>query len=183
MKTNIIAVIDRSGSMASISQEAVTGFDEFIEQQRRLPGEATLTTYLFDSIVRCIDSAVPLDSVKPLAGRYSVGGMTALNDAIGEALGFVPSPGSATIVVILTDGQENSSRKWSVGQVAQAIRARQDAGWNFVFLAANQDAFATARNYSIDERYVANFEYSGGGVAQAMSTISATTTAIRGTTY
>ena len=186
MKTHIVAVIDCSGSMASIANEASSGFNEFVKQQRELPGTADLTLIEFDNNVQKLYERLPLISVPTYHLRPR--GMTALMDAIGDAIHTAQSRTSLetydqVVVTIVTDGAENSSKRFSKVQINQMITDRQAAGWSFVFLAANQDAFATAKQYGIREEYVANFAANRAGTQAAYATMSAAVSQVRGTTY
>lgn len=186
MKTHIVAVIDCSGSMSSIAHEASSGFNEFVRQQRELPGEADLTLIEFDSTVQVQYRMRPLAQVPGYSLRPR--GMTALLDAIGEAINIAQSRDSLerydqVVVCILTDGQENSSRRFSQHTINKLITERQAAGWSFVFLAANQDAFATARQYGISEQYVANFRADAAGTQAAYASMTASVAQVRGVTY
>lgn len=182
MHTHIIAVIDASSSMSCIAREASDGFNTFVREQAALPGEATLSLLEFSDHVRPIHSGIPIDRFPGYHLRPS--GMTALLDGIGAGIQIGDNThADQTVVAILTDGGENRSRKFGHRQIVEMISTRQARGWSFVFLAANQDAFATARQYGIDDRYVANFAYSGDGATQAMRSLSTMTAQIRGTTF
>lgn len=186
MKTHIIAVIDCSGSMGTIAHEASSGFNEFVRQQIALPGEAALTLVEFDNTVQVQYRMRPLNQVP----RYELRprGMTALLDAIGEAINIGQSRDSLeqydqVVVCILTDGAENASKRFNKSQIGALITERQVAGWSFVFLAANQDAFATARSYGISEQYVANFAANAAGTQAAYASMTASVAQVRGVTY
>lgn len=186
MKTHIIAVIDCSGSMGSIASEASSGFNEFVKQQLGLPGEAALTLIEFDTSVQVQYRMLPLNRVPTYHLRPR--GMTALLDAIGEAINIGQSRDSLeafdqVVVCILTDGAENASKRFNKGQINALITERQVAGWSFVFLAANQDAFATARSYGISEQYTANFSADRVGTQAAYASMTASVAQVRGVTY
>lgn len=166
----IVAIIDRSGSMDSIRSDAIGGFNAFITEQQKLPGEANLTLLVFNEVSTLVYESKPIAEVEPLTQEsYVPNGMTALNDAISRGISLleVRAPERA-IVVILTDGAENASRETSVAQVKAKITACEARGWGVVFLAANQDAFATAASYGTAN--AANFTASGVGVRSAMNT-------------
>ena len=186
-QSEIVCIVDRSGSMESIRNDAIGGFNAFLKDQQELPGEANLTLVLFDDRYQLLHDATPIGSVKPLNREtYVPRGRTALYDAIGRTIVKVSErlakkseserPGKV-IVSILTDGEENSSRKYSGDRVASMIKERQDnEGWEFFYLAANQDAFAAATELSIPKDNTVSFKATGEGVSevyQEMSTLVA----------
>jgi len=188
MKVEIVCVIDRSGSMSSIRSDAIGGFNTFLKEQKSVPGEATLTLALFDHEYITLHNAVNLRDVPELTTEtYVPRGNTALYDAIGRTIDVVGSrlDKSATkpdkvIVVILTDGEENSSIEYPRARVAEMIRHQQDKySWEFVFLAANQDAFQSGAGLNIKSSNTANFAANAKGTADAYSYISATTASMR----
>jgi len=150
--TEIICVIDRSGSMETIKKEAIGGFNAFLEEQKKLPGDANLSVVLFDHEYSPQFSG-PLADAKPFdASTYQPRGTTALLDAVGRtiddtgkrlaALAEQDRP-NKVIMLILTDGQENASKDYQKARVKELIeQQRSKYNWEFVFLAANQDAFA-----------------------------------------
>jgi hypothetical protein len=153
--TDISIVLDRSGSMASVWEDTIGGFNSFIEAQRKLPGACSVSAIQFDNKYDTLYTARPV-SEAPLLNKetYIPRGMTALLDAIGRTitntgarLSALPEDQrpSKVIFVILTDGAENSSREFSREQVFLMIKLQREAyQWEFVFLGANQDAIATA---------------------------------------
>ncbi|MFZ1730145.1 MAG: hypothetical protein WAV84_08480 [Bacteroidota bacterium] len=181
IRSHIVCIIDRSGSMQPISGDAIGGYNSFLEKQSQLPGEAVVTLVLFDHEYSRVCWAHPLDKAPLLdAGSYIPRGSTALLDAIGRTIddvreiGTVP-PGFRTqteadkvIVVILTDGMENASRNYSQADIAQRIdKMRQEYGWEFVYLGANQDAISVARSMNISTETSASFEHSREGMRAA----------------
>lgn len=149
--TDITIVMDRSGSMSSIRDDAEGGLNSFIEEQKQQPGDATFTLVQFDTEYEFVHKAVPISSVPRCDLRPR--GNTALLDAVGRAITETGERLSATkeedrpglvVFVILTDGMENSSREFSRDKIKEMIEHQQtNYNWKFVFLAANQDAFAT----------------------------------------
>lgn len=171
----IVAIIDRSGSMAEIQSDAIGGFNAFLEKQKQLPGEATLTLTLFDHEYLTPVAAAPLQTVEPLTDQTFVPrGTTALYDAIGRTLTdlLARSPQRA-IVVILTDGIENASREFGRDQVKDLITRAQDKGYQVLYLAANQDAFRAGAQIGVVRSATMNFDYTGAGVRAAMNTATA----------
>jgi hypothetical protein len=185
--TEIAFVLDRSGSMESIRSDAMGGFNAFLSSQRMHPGAARLSVILFDHEYQLLHEAVDLARVPILDEHtYIPRGTTALLDAIGRTvddlgvrLARMPElerPGKV-IVAILTDGLENASSDYSPSKVAEMIEHQKSRyGWEFIFLAANQDAIATAQALSIDAQDAISFTATGTGVREAYSTLD---TAIR----
>jgi uncharacterized protein YegL len=163
--TDITLVVDRSGSMAQVREDAEGGVNSFIEQQAKEPGEALLTLVQFDTEYEFLYKGVPISQVP----KYELvpRGMTALLDAVGRAINETGErlakmneqdrPG-LVIFVVMTDGQENSSKEFSKTDIKAMIQRQQDTyHWHFTFLGANQDAFAEAGGMGIAAAGVANF--------------------------
>jgi len=179
MKTEIICIIDRSGSMSSIRNDSIGGFNAFLEQQQACPGEARLSLVLFDHEQQVIHSAKDIIDVPQLdATTYVPRGNTALLDAIGSTLSVhkarIKAEGWAdkVIVTILTDGEENSSREYTRAAVDADIKDCEKEGWSFVFLAANQDAFSTARAFGMTQAVAVNFAATAEGTTRAYQRMS-----------
>ena len=172
--TDITMVVDRSGSMASIRTDAEGGINTFIDQQKKEPGHALLTLVQFDTEYEFVHSGVPIERVPPFS--LVPRGATALLDAVGRAINQTGSRLAAMeeaqrpgliIVVIVTDGQENSSREFDREQIRRMIEHQQTAyKWQFTFLAANQDAFAVGGSMGITASGTANFSPDKIGTAQ-----------------
>ena len=187
--TEIIFVIDASGSMSHLVGDTIGGFNGFIESQKALDGKATLTTVLFDSSWRVLHDGVDLQEVKPMtATDYMTGGMTAMLDAIGETINRVQDRhdelGSekpdSVLFVITTDGEENSSRNFKKSQIEKMIKHQtRGHGWNFMFLGANMDAVKEAESIGISKDWSANYAYSSKGIGDTWTTMSCTTSAVR----
>lgn len=182
--TEIACILDRSGSMESIRDDAIGGFNTFIDNQKKLPGEARLTLVLFDNEYLIVEDGTPLGQIKPLDhSTFVPRGPTALYDAVGRTINDLGArlakmpdadrPGKV-IVVILTDGQENSSHEFSQKNIFDMIQKQQTTySWEFLFLAANQDALAAAESIAIKQDNAINFEASPKGVQFAMHCMSA----------
>jgi hypothetical protein len=166
--------------MQSIANDAIGGFNAFVNSQRREEGHACLSLVLFDDQYEVPLRCVPLASVPALTDRTFIPrGSTALLDAVGRTLDDTASRISAlpagsrpenVIIAILTDGEENASRMFSRSQIRQKItHFRELLGWEFVFLAANQDAFAAAEVIGIAPEDAANFAAHGAGTASAFA--------------
>lgn len=179
---DIVAILDRSGSMFTIHDDSIGGFNSFLKAQQEQDGEARLSVVLFDNKYELLYDDVDIQKAKPLTKEtYSLRGSTALNDAVGKTLNnmFSRNPEKA-IVCILTDGAENASQEFKTEQVKQLIEKAQGRGWQVVFLAANQDAFATGASYGVLRGTTHNFAANSKGVEQAYMTFTASTTSYRG---
>lgn len=188
--TEIAFVLDRSGSMQSVAQAAITGFNEFLKDQQNAPGQARLTLVLFDDEILTPADHLPIAEVVPLnSDTYEPRNTTALLDAIGETIERVgkrleQTPESErpakVIVAILTDGQENASQKFQWKDIAALIRHQTETyKWDFIFLGANQDAIATAANLNIGAANASGFTSDAVGIRSTGSAISRKTTAMR----
>ena len=153
----ITFVLDESGSMARIAQAARDGFNGYLEEQVAHGGPTWWTLTTFANQPRTRFAVIPGAEVRPLGDDYSPHGMTALYDAVGRSVtktqAYLETLGddrpSDVIVVILTDGMENVSRRWTARQVFDLITETEESGWQFVFLGANQDSWAVAHNMGI----------------------------------
>lgn len=158
--TEIIIVMDKSGSMGCCAADAIGGFNQFLEEQKAEPGEANLTLVLFDTTYNIPINGKPIKDVEPLTPEtYRPGGNTALNDAVaraivetGKRLSDMPEEErpNKVICVIVTDGQENSSREHTRAQIQEMVKHQEEKyDWAFIYLGANVDAFAEARHLGI----------------------------------
>lgn len=158
--TEIVFILDRSGSMAGLESDTVGGFNSMIGRQKKEEGEAIVSTVVFDDVSEVIHDRVPLEKIQPLTERdYFVRGCTALLDAIGGAIHHIANVHKYareedvpehTLFVITTDGMENASRCYDIEMVRRMIeKEKEKYGWEFLFLGANIDAIATARQFGI----------------------------------
>ena len=166
--TEIVFILDRSGSMAGLEADTIGGFNAMIEKQRKEPGEAIVSTVLFDNECEVIHDRVPLDRVPALTEReYFVRGCTALLDAVGGAIRHIGNVHKydreedrpeKTLFVITTDGMENASHFYTYDQVKAMIQRQQEKyGWEFLFLGANIDAAREAARFGIRADRAANY--------------------------
>ena len=173
--TEIVFILDRSGSMNGLEKDTIGGFNSTIEKQKKEDGEAFVSTILFDDESEVLHDRVPLASVAPLTEKeYYARGCTALLDAIGGAIHHIGNVHKyareedrpeKTIFVITTDGIENASRKYTSERVKQMIeRQKEKYGWEFIFLGANIDAIETAKRFGISEERAANFVNDRDGI-------------------
>lgn len=181
--TDITIVLDRSGSMSSIAADTIGGFNRFLEDQKKAPGTATLTLRQFDTIHDVVIDAKAIHQAKPLTvDTFVPRGMTALLDAIamavdatGARLERLPESNrpAKVICVIITDGLENSSHRFTREQVFEKIKHQQDNyQWQFVFLGANQDAIATATHMGIRAANAMTYADNSAGVNAAFASTS-----------
>lgn len=188
--TEIAFVLDKSGSMSLLCEAAISGFNHFIHAQRELPIPARLTLALFDHRYQVVHETVPLEKIPQLTNRtYHPNGNTALLDAIGRTItdtdNFINKlpeeerPGKV-IIAIFTDGYENSSRHYNFQQVSDLIQTfREQKEWEFLFLAANQDAFVTASKLSINPHDSGNVTFTSTGWAASNLALNRKVRAIR----
>lgn len=181
--TELICILDRSGSMESIRDDAIGGFNAFLNGQKKLPGNARMTLVLFDDEYDIILDGVPLREVTKLTSATFVPrGMTALLDAVGRTLDSVCIRIAQTpkdtqpvkiICCILTDGMENSSKEYTRQQVFDKITKLAECGWEFVFLAANQDAIQAGESIGIRGDNSIAFDATPTGIQNAYSRLNA----------
>ncbi len=186
--TELVFILDRSGSMSGLEKDTIGGYNNMLERQKREAGECTLTTVLFDNNVMLLHDRVDIRAVSPITDReYYVGGSTALLDAvcmtihkIGDAQKHTADAYRAERVmfVIITDGAENASRHYGANQVKEMIqRQKEKYGWEFIFLGANIDAVEAAGRLGIDADRAADYVPDGAGTElnfRAMSDTVAT---------
>ncbi len=190
-RAEIVCVLDRSGSMSSVLDDSIGGFNTFLAEQQKLPGSATMTLVLFDNEYQEAVSSVDIGSVAPLTREtYVPRGGTALYDAIGRAIGNVTEKIAKTpeadrptkvIVAILTDGQENSSQEFDQKRVFDLVSAkREEDQWEFVYLGANQDAMRSGASIGVLRANSFNYMSTGAGTASAYSAVSSLVGSSRG---
>lgn len=188
--TEIVFILDRSGSMSPLKEAAVAGFNEFLNEQRTMEGQARITLVLFDNEYLVSMECVPLEQARELdSSTYIPRGSTALLDAIGTTidrlggrLASLPDNERPpkVIVAIFTDGQENSSTKFSWKDVSDRILERTNIHqWDFLFLGANQDSIATAANLHIPAAHAATWTSDSIGSKAAQKAMSLKLAALR----
>jgi ADP-ribosylglycohydrolase len=178
-------LLDRSGSMASIAEYVVAGFDGFFASQRAEAGDATVTVVQFDDMDRhdVIVDAKPIAKVASIGDRFEPRGMTPLYDAIALLLDRAERHGgddADQLVVILTDGHENASREWTHQRLFRRIAKLRDRGWTFVFLGANQDSYAVGDQMAMPAGNVSNFRPDAAGVSATYAGLDRTVREWRG---
>lgn len=177
-------LIDRSGSMAGLEDDVVGGFNNFVAEQRNHPGDCSLTLVMFDSQnpSQVLLDDLPIDRVPRLATeQYRPRGATPLLDALGDLIEAADercgrpvhgSGGEDQVVVIFTDGQENCSRRWGRRKLFDLIDARQESGWSFVFLGANQDSYSEAGSLGIGDGSIQDYRGDHAGVRTAFDSVN-----------
>lgn len=190
--TELIFILDRSGSMYGLEHETIAGYNSMLERQKNEPGEAKVTTVLFDNIYEIIHDAVDIKSVEPMTTKeYFARGSTALMDAIGNTINNVgrrladtpehERPGQV-VVVITTDGYENTSREFNRNQIKQMIEHQADVyNWKFMFLGANIDAAAEAQSLGIDSDWTAQYEATEIGTKSVYTCVDTMVSSLRST--
>lgn len=183
--TELVFILDRSGSMAGLESDTIGGFNSLIEKQRKQDGECYVSTILFDHVSEVLHDRVKLSEVDKLTENdYMVRGATALIDAIGGAIHHIGNvhkyarPEDVpeyTMFVIMTDGMENASRRYSSDKVKRMIEHEKEKyGWEFLFIGANIDSVETARHFGIGADRSVNYHADSQGTAIVFETVSET---------
>ena len=188
--TEIVFILDRSGSMAGLEDDTIGGFNAMVEKQKKEQGEALLSAVLFSDGNQVIYDRVDIQKVEPMTEQqYRVGGCTALLDAIGGAVHHIANvhkyareedrPGK-TIFVITTDGMENASRVYTYEEVQRMVKHEQEKyGWEFLFLGANMDAISAARSFGIRSDRAVRYSAYGDGTQLNYQVVSETVSRVR----
>lgn len=172
--TELVFILDKSGSMSGLEKDTIGGFNAMLDQQRKVDGECVITTVLFDNRYELLHDRIDIRAVQPITGKeYFVGGSTALLDAIGKTIHKIDAVQKNTtedyraekvMFVIITDGEENASRCYSSMQIRQMIQHQKERyGWEFIFLGANIDAVETAGRFGIDADRAVDYVPDGEG--------------------
>lgn len=191
MTTEIIFLLDRSGSMQGLEKDTIGGFNGMLTKQKHIGEEAYVTTALFDDAFEMLHKHVKIQDVPALTDQdYTVRGATALLDAIGRTIAQVnetqnglPLKDKARkiIFIITTDGEENSSHQFSLQQIQKLISKQKELGWDFIFLGANIDAIQTAQSLGLQESDAVDFIADSTGTHVTYEAMSAAITSIRET--
>ena len=188
--TELVFILDRSGSMAGLEDDTIGGFNAMIEKQKGEPGEVYVSTVLFDNECDVIYDRLDIRKIAPMTRKeYFVRGCTALLDAVGGAIHHIGNVHKyareedrpeKTLFVITTDGMENASRKYSYDRVrAMVERQKEKYGWEFLFLGANIDAAREAARFGIDADRAANYHADSTGTAVIYEAMSEAVCAVR----
>ena len=193
MKTNLtelVFILDRSGSMGGLESDTIGGFNSMLAKQQAEPGECRITTALFDHQCELLHDRIDIKAVSPMTEReYFVRGSTALLDAVGRTINKIGSVQKNTaeeyradkvLFVITTDGMENASREYSYSKIKSMIeRQKSKYGWEFVFLGANIDAVDVANRFGVAPNRAQNFHNDSEGVALNYAVVSEAVSAMR----
>lgn len=188
--TEIVFILDRSGSMSGLEADTIGGFNSMIEKQKKEAGEALISTVLFDNFSEVIHDRISVGRVEPMTDReYYVRGCTALLDAIGGAIHHIGNihkyareedVPEHTLFVITTDGMENASRRYDSETVKKMIeRQKAKYGWEFLFLGANIDAVETASRFGIGADRAVNYHSDHQGTQLNYEVLSAAVSTVR----
>lgn len=187
--TELVFILDRSGSMSGLEKDTLGGFNAMLEKQKQLKGECRITTLLFNQTHELLHDRLDIQAVGALdESQYQVGGGTALIDALGHGIqklikvqqSSAPEFRAAQVMfVIITDGYENSSREFSSKTVKHMIEGQIEAGWEFIFLGANIDAVETAQQYGIGADRAQNYHADKKGVKTNFEAMSEAVTYYR----
>lgn len=183
--TELVFILDRSGSMSGLEGDTIGGFNSMIEKQRRQEGECYVSTVLFDNFSEVIHDRLKLSEIKNMTeDDYYVRGCTALIDAIGGAIHHIANVHKYarpedlpehTMFVIMTDGMENASHRYSSDKVKKMIECEKEKyGWEFLFIGANIDSIETARHFGIGADRSVNYHADHQGTAVVFETVSET---------
>ena len=175
--TEVVFILDRSGSMSGMEDDTIGGFNSMLDKQKKTEGDALISTILFDNETEVLHDRVPLSEIKPITEKdYWVRGSTALLDAIGKSIKHIKNihkyareedRPAKTLFCITTDGMENASIIYSYQQIRKMVEAQKERGWEFLFLGANIDAIETASNIGINRDRAANFHNDHSGISHS----------------
>jgi uncharacterized protein YegL len=188
--TEIVFILDRSGSMRGLEADTIGGYNSLIEKQKKEDGEAYISTVLFDDSCEVIHDRVKIEKINPMTDKeYYVRGCTALLDAIGVAIHHIRNVHKyardedrpeKTLFIITTDGQENSSRRYTYEKVKHMVeRQKEKHGWEFLFLGANIDAIAEAGRFGIKADRAVNYHCDREGTAVNYESLSRAVSKVR----
>ena len=188
--TELVFILDRSGSMSGLESDTIGGFNSLSEKQKKEDGECFVSTVLFDNECEVIHDRVKLSEIKPMTDKeYYVRGCTALIDAIGGAVKHISNihkyaraedVPEHTMFVITTDGLENASHKFSSGEVKKMIeRRKEEDGWEFLFIGANIDSVETAKHFGIGADRAVNYKADKKGTRVLYEAVGKTVCAMR----
>ncbi|MBR5546410.1 MAG: VWA domain-containing protein [Clostridia bacterium] len=188
--TELVFILDRSGSMSGLESDTIGGFNAMIEKQKKTEGEALVSTVLFSDSSTVLHDRTDIQNVQPITDDdYQVYGCTALLDAIGQAIHHIGNVHKyareedrpeKTLFVITTDGMENASRRYTAPEIRAKIeRQKQKYGWEFLFLGANIDAVETARRYGISEDRAVTYRSDSVGTRLNYQAVSQAVTSVR----
>ncbi|MBP2642001.1 MAG: hypothetical protein H6Q66_2952 [Firmicutes bacterium] len=188
--TELVFILDRSGSMSGLESDTIGGYNAILEKQKKEPGEAVITTALFDDSYELLHDRINLRGIAPITDKeYYVRGSTALLDAVGKTINKIGNAQKHTaeeeraehvLFVITTDGMENASREFNYEKVRRMIEHQKNKyGWEFLFLGANIDAVAAAESFGINRDRATNYNADSEGTLLNYEVISETVSCLR----
>jgi uncharacterized protein YegL len=188
--TELVFILDRSGSMSGLESDTIGGYNAMLAKQKKEPGEAIITTVLFDDSYELLHDRINLRGLAPITDKeYFVRGCTALLDAVGKTINKIANVQKHTaederaehvMFVITTDGMENASREFNYEKIKQMIEYQKSKyGWEFIFIGANIDAIATAERFGIDKDRATNYHPDSEGTLLNYEVISETVSCLR----
>ena len=191
--TELVFILDRSGSMSGLESDTIGGFNAMIEKQKKEDGECLITTILFDNLSETLHDRIKLSEIHPMTDKdYTVRGCTALVDALGDAITHIENihkyvriedVPEHTMFIITTDGMENASRKYSSNDVKKMIEEKKKIGWEFVFIGANIDAVETAKKYGIAPDRAVDYIADDKGTKALYKSVSCAVSKMRANEY
>lgn len=188
--TELVFILDRSGSMQGLEKDTIGGYNSLLKKQKKEKGDAIISTIIFDDVSQVLHDRKSIKKVKKLSDKdYTVRGCTALLDAVGGAIHHIGNvhkyireedKPEKTMFVIITDGMENASHRYSAEQVKKMIeKKKKKQGWEFLFLGANIDAVETAANLGIAKERAVNFHCDSAGTQLNYGVVSETVSCLR----
>ena len=188
--TELVFILDKSGSMSGLESDTIGGYNALLSKQQKEPGEAIVTTVLFDDNYELLHDRINIKGIRPITEReYYVGGSTALLDAIGKTIQKISNVQRHTsedqradkvVLVITTDGMENASREYTAGAIKKMVKQQKDKyGWEVIFLGANIDAISAAERVGISADRAANYHADGEGTRLNYEAVSHVVSEIR----
>ncbi len=188
--TELVFILDRSGSMSGLESDTIGGYNALLQKQKKESGEALITTVLFDDRYELLHDRINLRGIELITDKeYFVRGSTALLDAVGKTINKIINVQKHTLeaeraehvmFVITTDGMENASREFSYKKLSQMIEHQKNKyGWEFIFLGANIDAVATAKRFGISKDRATNYNADSEGTLLNYEVISETVSCMR----
>ena len=182
MKTEIVFILDRSGSMAGLEKDTIGGYNAMLKKQKQIAQQATVTTVLFDDEYTLLHDRIDINGIAPMTEKeYEVRGATALLDAIGKSIMKMEQVQNATLVearaekilfVITTDGEENASVEFTYPKIKKLVERQKERGWEFIFLGANIDAIGEASKLGIEAERAVQYHADSEGTQVNFATLS-----------